>query len=1152
VVSVKKYDISTILGRGEKPIYIRMFKYRNVNFVYSHKTNEFEQVHYNSSIPFNKIYEMAKTYPNRDFHMLLFLKNMIDIPVKSYIALAVDETLHPFYIFQLFSVAVWMADAYYFYASAIFVISLVSNIISLVETRLNLAKLSKTAKYECSVNRLTPNGDGMLVETVSSEQLVPGDMIEIPDQFTMPCDCVLLQGIVIVNEAMLTGESIPVSKVLIPNTSQVYNVDNDRNHTLYAGTSVLQIRKSQKSLPHEGAVALVVRTGFNSAKGKLISSILYPKPSSFHFNRDSYQFMGAMFLFALAGMAVSLYFLIIREASTKDIVLGALVVIVTAVPPALPLAMTVGQSFAIYRLKSLYKIFCINPPRINVAGMLKLMCFDKTGTLTEDGLDLTGVKPVNAKNTEFGNGFKASNVSIMYSNTITYSNEFRKDITQDEALRRTLLFGMASCHGLTYVRGELVGDPLEVKIFNATNWKLIEPDNVDEIRHLGERGSVLRYNRFVYPVATEATRLIVNDSLEDDELIVEDPDAMNDDEATAVIHPEQEYLPTNELKDNTLPPIILATVKTFDFKSSLQRMSVIVKNVTEELKDATFTRNTYDIFVKGSPEILRKLSRQETIPNNFSETLNHYTHKGYRVLAFAHRSVKLNPEELSSLERETVECDLTFLGLVLMQNKVKSDTKMVIDDLSRNGIRNVMVTGDNPLTAVSVARQCGMIHKGRVYLGSLRDGIITWADVESDDILDENLLPSDGSKEQYELVVTGDVFMHLLNSHNDMNPSPYVNVEHPSTLHIILSSASVFARMTPDEKLKLVEEFAKLDYYVGMCGDGANDCGALKAAHVGISLSEAEASVAAPFTSQKPTIKCVVDMIREGRAALQTSFQMFEYMIGYAFITLFGLICCYYINSNLSDKAWMTIDIGIILPTAIFMSRTHASRSLGKIKPPSSLISRTVFLSIAYHLGTAFLIQIIVFLDIRRQRFYRFLATNEESFINQLSMEPTILWTVMSYQVMGILLAYSISKPFKKPLLTNFIFVICLVILMAWVTYVSIIPDSWHMQQLKLVEIPITYRVRIFGICMLYIISSYLFEWGIISGILKPITNLFSPNKWKFWYTKIYKRRLIHNKTYKNLAASVRNIQTRRASQKWLYTTHINTSITGSEYYRLN
>ena len=72
----------------------------------------------------------------------------------------------------------------------------------------------------------------------------------------------------------------------------------------------------------------------------------------------------------------------------------------------------------------------------------------------------------------------------------------------------------------------------------------------------------------------------------------------------------------------------------------------------------------------------------------------------------------------------------------------------------------------------------------------------------------------------------------------------------------------VFARMSPDEKHELVEKMQSLDYCCGFCGDGANDCGALKAADVGISLSEAEASVAAPFTSRIFDIRCVLAVIK--------------------------------------------------------------------------------------------------------------------------------------------------------------------------------------------------------------------------------------------------------------------------------------------------
>jgi len=78
----------------------------------------------------------------------------------------------------------------------------------------------------------------------------------------------------------------------------------------------------------------------------------------------------------------------------------------------------------------------------------------------------------------------------------------------------------------------------------------------------------------------------------------------------------------------------------------------------------------------------------------------------------------------------------------------------------------------------------------------------------------------------------------------------------------VLVRGQVFARMSPDEKHELVEKLQSLDYTCGFCGDGANDCGALKAADVGISLSDAEASVAAPFTSRVFDISCVPKVIK--------------------------------------------------------------------------------------------------------------------------------------------------------------------------------------------------------------------------------------------------------------------------------------------------
>lgn len=69
-----------------------------------------------------------------------------------------------------------------------------------------------------------------------------------------------------------------------------------------------------------------------------------------------------------------------------------------------------------------------------------------------------------------------------------------------------------------------------------------------------------------------------------------------------------------------------------------------------------------------------------------------------------------------------------------------------------------------------------------------------------------------------------------------------------------------------------------------MCGDGANDCGALKTADCGISLSEAEASIAAPFTSKIQNIECVAVLMQEGKASLTTSFQAFKFIELYSMI----------------------------------------------------------------------------------------------------------------------------------------------------------------------------------------------------------------------------------------------------------------------------
>lgn len=133
----------------------------------------------------------------------------------------------------------------------------------------------------------------------------------------------------------------------------------------------------------------------------------------------------------------------------------ALDLITIVVPPALPATLSIGTSFAIGRLRK-SGIFCISPNRVNVGGKVNVVCFDKTGTLTEDGLDVLGVRSVDRSNGVFRE---------------LISDVHDLPLGSDKA---TLLYALSTCHSLKSIDGEILGDPLDMKMFEFTGWTLEE------------------------------------------------------------------------------------------------------------------------------------------------------------------------------------------------------------------------------------------------------------------------------------------------------------------------------------------------------------------------------------------------------------------------------------------------------------------------------------------------------------------------------------------------------------------------------------------------------------------------------------------------------------------------------------------------------
>ena len=136
----------------------------------------------------------------------------------------------------------------------------------------------------------------------------------------MLCDAVLLNGTAIVDEAMLTGESIPVMKSAILSSEAEFNRKHHFKHIIFAGTKVIQTR----FYGNEKIKAVVIRTAFQTAKGELVRTILFPKPVDFKFNRHIKQFIIIMAIIALSGFIYTVVIKINRHDEVADIIIKAL------------------------------------------------------------------------------------------------------------------------------------------------------------------------------------------------------------------------------------------------------------------------------------------------------------------------------------------------------------------------------------------------------------------------------------------------------------------------------------------------------------------------------------------------------------------------------------------------------------------------------------------------------------------------------------------------------------------------------------------------------------------------------------------------------------------------------------------------------------
>ncbi len=247
--------------------------------------------------------------------------------------------------------------------------------------------------------------------------------------------------------------------------------------------------------------------------------------------------------------------------------------------------------------------------------------------------------------------------------------------------------------------------------------------------------------------------------------------------------------------------------------------------------------NLYRVYTKGGVDELLKRCKGYSLNGNYREDLERYKQDIYknneemarnalRVLAFGYKELNHKPEKA---ELETIESDLIFLGMVGMIDPPRQEAKLAVEKCKSAGIKTVMITGDHKITAIAIAKQLGILEN--------EDEAITGTELEemSDEDLTKNV-------RQY----------------------------------------SVYARVSPEHKVRIVKAWQANGEIVAMTGDGVNDSPALKTANIGCAMGIVGTEVAkeaADVILTDDNFATVVSAVEEGRRIYDNILKVIQFLI---------------------------------------------------------------------------------------------------------------------------------------------------------------------------------------------------------------------------------------------------------------------------------